>query len=94
VRSATRVAVVMESMLERQGSNGWVWNRVSLFPHSLCIRRIIFLPASLLSPPSPEFRHYDLSVKAVGISKSVKSIIGTKVPDLSQYEDISEFITK
>lgn len=55
----------------------------------------LFLSSLLkCSRPSPEFRHYDLSVKAVGISKSVKSIIGTKVPDLSQYEDISEFITK
>ena len=47
------------------------------------------------TPRTPaEFRHYDLSVKAVGISKSVKSIIGTNVPDLSQYDDISDFITK
>ena len=41
-----------------------------------------------------EIRHYRITVKTLGISKSVKSIIQTKIPDLSGYQDISEYIMK
>jgi ribosome biogenesis protein SSF1/2 len=41
-----------------------------------------------------EMRHYRITVKTLGISKSVKSIIQTKVPDLRGYNDISEYIMK
>ena len=41
-----------------------------------------------------ELRHYRITVKNLGISKSVKSIIQTKVPDLSGFDDISDYIMK
>jgi ribosome biogenesis protein SSF1/2 len=41
-----------------------------------------------------EIRHYRITVKTLGISKSIKSIIQTKIPDLRGYNDISEFIMK
>lgn len=39
-------------------------------------------------------RHYRITVKTLGISKSVKSIIQTSIPNLQGYEDISDFIMK
>ncbi|KAI8827085.1 Brix domain-containing protein [Fimicolochytrium jonesii] len=41
-----------------------------------------------------EFRHYTISVKVTGVSKSVKTIIQTDVPDLGRYNDISDYILK
>ncbi|KAI8908072.1 Brix domain-containing protein [Gorgonomyces haynaldii] len=41
-----------------------------------------------------EFRHYLVTVKHIGISKSVKSIIQTKVPKLGQFEDIGDFVLR
>ena len=41
-----------------------------------------------------EMRHFRITVKTLGISKSFKSIIQTKVPDLRGYNDISEYIMK
>eukprot|EP00730_Choanoeca_flexa_P018196 TRINITY_DN8839_c0_g1_i1.p1 TRINITY_DN8839_c0_g1~~TRINITY_DN8839_c0_g1_i1.p1 ORF type:complete len:441 (+),score=106.02 TRINITY_DN8839_c0_g1_i1:1025-2347(+) len=39
-----------------------------------------------------EFRHYDISLKPVGLSKSVKSVLKSNIPDLSKYDDISDYI--
>nr|CAG4643911.1 EOG090X0508 [Lepidurus arcticus] len=39
-----------------------------------------------------EFRHYSIKVKPVGISKAVKKLVQTKVPDLSRFNDITEFM--
>jgi ribosome biogenesis protein SSF1/2 len=41
-----------------------------------------------------ELRHYLITVKSLGVSKSIKSILQTKVPDLTKYDDISDFIIK
>ncbi len=41
-----------------------------------------------------EFRHYDIAVKPVGISRSVKAVLTSKLPDLSQFQDISDFVLK
>lgn len=41
-----------------------------------------------------EFRHYAIKAVPVGLSRSVKKIVQSKVPNLSKYEDISEFLTK
>ena len=41
-----------------------------------------------------EFRHYAITVKMVGVSKTVKRILKADVPDLSQFDDISEFIMR
>ena len=41
-----------------------------------------------------EMRHYQIVVKTLGISKSVKSIINTNIPNLNAYSDISEFIMR
>lgn len=41
-----------------------------------------------------EFRHYTISVKVTGVSKSVKTIIQTDVPDLGRYDDISDYILR
>jgi len=43
-------------------------------------------------------KHYFLlsSIKAVpaGVSKSTKKLLQSKIPDLSKYEDISDFMLK
>ncbi|KND00441.1 uncharacterized protein SPPG_04760 [Spizellomyces punctatus DAOM BR117] len=41
-----------------------------------------------------EFRHYCIRVKVTGVSKSVKTIIQTDVPDLRRYDDISDYILR
>ncbi|KAJ3016242.1 hypothetical protein HKX48_004153 [Thoreauomyces humboldtii] len=42
-----------------------------------------------------EFRHYTVSVKVTGVSKSIKTIIQTQVPtDLGRYEDVSDYILR
>ena len=41
-----------------------------------------------------EFRHYAIGVKMVGVSKTVKRILKADIPDLSQYDDISEYIMR
>lgn len=41
-----------------------------------------------------EFRHYSISVKMVGVSKSVKRLMRSEIPNLSNYDDISEYIMK
>jgi ribosome biogenesis protein SSF1/2 len=41
-----------------------------------------------------EFRHYSVGVKATGISKSVKTIIQTNIPDLNKFDDISDYVLK
>ncbi|KAJ2995094.1 hypothetical protein HDV02_001082 [Globomyces sp. JEL0801] len=41
-----------------------------------------------------EMRHYKITIKQLGLSKSVKAIIHTKVPDLRGFEDISDFILR
>ncbi|XP_033643632.1 suppressor of SWI4 1 homolog [Asterias rubens] len=38
-----------------------------------------------------EFRHYSIKLVPVGISRSVKKLMKTKVPDLSRYKDVSDF---
>uniref|UniRef100_A0A7E4UYR3 Brix domain-containing protein n=1 Tax=Panagrellus redivivus TaxID=6233 RepID=A0A7E4UYR3_PANRE len=38
-----------------------------------------------------EFRHYSVKTVPAGIAKSAKKIVQGKIPDLSKYEDISEF---
>ncbi|XP_064457213.1 suppressor of SWI4 1 homolog [Ornithodoros turicata] len=39
-----------------------------------------------------DFRHYTIKVAPSGISKSIKKIVQSKVPDLSSLTDISEFV--
>lgn len=41
-----------------------------------------------------DFRHYVVRAVPVGISKAVKKLGRTKIPDLSQFTDVSEFMTK
>ncbi|KAJ3336348.1 hypothetical protein HDU91_001807 [Kappamyces sp. JEL0680] len=41
-----------------------------------------------------EMRHFRITVKTLGISKSVKTIIQTNIPNLKGYDDISEFIMR
>ncbi|EGF77970.1 hypothetical protein BATDEDRAFT_20539 [Batrachochytrium dendrobatidis JAM81] len=41
-----------------------------------------------------EFRHYKIIVKTTGISKSVKTLIHTNVPDLKGYKDISDYVIR
>ncbi len=57
------------------------------------IRRVVlfnFIPETGLI----DFRHYDISVRASGTSKSVRSVLSTSVPDLGDFEDIAEFVLK
>lgn len=41
-----------------------------------------------------EIRHYQIQIKTLGISKSVKSIISTNIPSLKNYEEVADFIKK
>lgn len=41
-----------------------------------------------------DFRHYAIQVVPVGISKAVKKFNKRKLPDLSSFSDVSEFMTK
>ncbi|KAG0202742.1 hypothetical protein BGX28_004847 [Mortierella sp. GBA30] len=41
-----------------------------------------------------DFRHYNVSVKPVGISKSIKRVITTEVPDLKGFDDISDYVLR
>jgi len=41
-----------------------------------------------------DFRHYSIRVVPVGVSKAVKKFMGNKLPDLSRFNDVSEFMTK
>lgn len=41
-----------------------------------------------------DFRHYTIKVAPCGMSKAVKKLIQSKIPDLSHYRDVSEFIIK
>ena len=40
------------------------------------------------------FRHYEICTKAVGLSKGVKSLMKVRVPDLSAFSDIKDFVVK
>lgn len=41
-----------------------------------------------------DFRHYNIKVVPVGVSKGVKKIVQGKIPNLAKCEDISEFFTR
>jgi ribosome biogenesis protein SSF1/2 len=41
-----------------------------------------------------EFRHFTITVKMIGVSKSVKRIIRSEIPDLSNFADAAEFVFK
>lgn len=39
-------------------------------------------------------RHYAIAVTPTGVSKKVKKLLLSKIPDLSKFEDISEYVLK
>lgn len=39
-----------------------------------------------------EFRHYYIKASPVGLNRRVKKIVKSKIPDLSKYKDISEYV--
>eukprot|EP00038_Savillea_parva_P007981 m.173761 g.173761 ORF g.173761 m.173761 type:complete len:500 (+) comp13739_c0_seq1:343-1842(+) len=39
-------------------------------------------------------RHFELSVKPAGVSKSIKALLKAKVPDLSKFNDVNEFVLR
>lgn len=41
---------------------------------------------------SISFRHYSIKAVPAGVSKSAKKLVQSKIPDLSRYKDISEFL--
>ncbi|KAF7721071.1 hypothetical protein EC973_005504, partial [Apophysomyces ossiformis] len=41
-----------------------------------------------------DVRHYSIGVKATGVSKSIKRVVNTSIPDLGNYEDISDYVLK
>ncbi|XP_012539186.1 protein Peter pan [Monomorium pharaonis] len=57
------------------------------------IRRCICLNYNATSK-TIDFRHYTIKVIPVGLSRGIKKIVQAKVPNLSKYQDISEFLTK
>ncbi|CAO3658198.1 unnamed protein product [Rhizopus microsporus] len=41
-----------------------------------------------------DVRHYSIGVKATGVSKSIKRVVNTDLPNLGDFEDISDYILK
>lgn len=41
-----------------------------------------------------DFRHYCIRVAPVGLSRAVKKLVQSKVPNLSRYNDIADYITR
>ena len=42
-----------------------------------------------------EFRHYNIAVKSVGLSRKMKVLLtGKQVPDMSRFKDVSDFLTQ
>ncbi|KAI8082129.1 Brix domain-containing protein [Thamnidium elegans] len=41
-----------------------------------------------------DMRHYSIGVKTTGVSKSIKRVINTNLPNLGDYEDISDYVLK
>lgn len=41
-----------------------------------------------------DVRHYYIRPQPVGINKGVKKLVNRQIPDLSKFDDISEFVTK
>jgi ribosome biogenesis protein SSF1/2 len=57
------------------------------------IRRCVLLNYDV-SSKMIDFRHYAIKAVPVGLSKGVKKLVQSKVPNLGRFEDISDFITK
>jgi len=57
------------------------------------IRRCVLLNYNVTSKLI-DFRHYAIKAVPVGLSKGVKKLVQSKVPNLGRFEDISDFITK
>ncbi|KAI9333780.1 Brix domain-containing protein [Zopfochytrium polystomum] len=41
-----------------------------------------------------EMRHFSIGVKTVGLSKSVKSIVQTNLPNLENFEDVGDYVLR
>ncbi|KAI8349604.1 Brix domain-containing protein [Mortierella sp. GBAus27b] len=41
-----------------------------------------------------DFRHYSIAVKPVGVSKSIKRVITTEIPDMTGFSDISDYVLR
>ncbi|KAJ3263581.1 hypothetical protein HDU77_010403 [Chytriomyces hyalinus] len=41
-----------------------------------------------------EMRHYSIGVKPIGLSKSVKNLVQTNIPDLNKFEDVSDYVLR
>lgn len=41
-----------------------------------------------------DVRHYHIGVKTTGVSKSIKKVVNTHLPDLSKFEDIADYVLK
>jgi hypothetical protein len=57
------------------------------------IRRCVLLNYDV-SSKMIDFRHYAIKAVPVGLSKGVKKLVQSKVPNLGRFEDVSDFITK
>jgi hypothetical protein len=54
------------------------------------LRRVVLITRD--SDGGLHLRHYELSVKPAGVSKSIKSLLKKGVPDLSKFNDVSDFV--
>jgi len=42
-----------------------------------------------------EFRHYSIKLQPVGVSRRIRKLMqNNQVPDLGEYKDVSDFVTK
>ena len=57
------------------------------------IRRVLLLHYD----PATErisLRHYEINARPVGMSKAVKQLVTSSIPDLSKFNDVSDFILR
>ncbi|ORY40700.1 Brix-domain-containing protein, partial [Rhizoclosmatium globosum] len=57
-------------------------------------RIILFNLDSTTNGGEIEVRHYAIGVKAIGLSKSVKTIVQTNIPDLNKFDDVSDYVLR
>jgi ribosome biogenesis protein SSF1/2 len=57
------------------------------------IRRRVLLNYDV-STKMIDFRHYAIKAVPVWLSEGVEKLLQSKVPNLGQFEDVSDFITK
>ena len=68
--------------------------RVVILKYDASTDLVQFRHYEILTKDVHECTHLPISLAQVGVSKGVKQLLKTSVPDLSQFKDISDFVLK